>query len=100
MRLSDSCMNCLSRSSNAASPLGPLTCPAGWAGRFGRAARGAPPLFGRLPPGRPPIGRLFGRSGAGSAFLMDRLIFPSGVTASTRTFTLSPSFKNSLTSLT
>ena len=47
-----------------------------------------------------PIGRLFGRSGAGSAFLMDRLIFPSGVTASTRTFTLSPSFKNSLTSLT
>ena len=46
------------------------------------------------------IGRLFGRAGAGSAFLMDRLIFPSGVTASTRTFTLSPSFKNSLTSLT
>ena len=58
-------------------------------------------LAWRLPPGRPPfIGRLFGRAGASSAFLMDRLIFPSGVTASTRTFTLSPSFKNSLTSLT
>src|SRR5699024_7672490 len=84
IRLSDSCMNCLSLSSKLASPVGPFA--------LGMGCRGTLYCLGCCD-----IAGLGGRlscrcCGAGSsAFLMERFIFPSSPMPMTFTLTVCPS---------